>query len=873
MKLMILDGNSIVNRAFFGVRPLTTRDGLNTNAVYGFLNILLKLMDEEKPDSLCVAFDLKGPTFRHKMYEGYKAKRHAMPEELAEQMPVLKQVLEAMNIPRLELEGYEADDIIGTVSRICEEAGADCLIVTGDKDSFQLIGPHSSVKHVRSRMGQTETITYDTARFQEEYGFEPPKMVDLKALMGDASDNIPGVAGIGEKTALDLIRRFGTVAEIYRDPESMDVKPGVRKKLEEGRDMAELSYTLALIDRQAPVDFSVDCCPVAAPDNDRLIELFDRLEFTKLTERLGLMRTEKAPEAAPVQYEIREITDQKGLEGLIEEAAGWPFACVACSDGTDELVLAHEGIVLHMSRESWSGDWNEALKALFAADIKKAGHDIKDIMRGLLDAGAGTDGWVYDSALAAYLLDPTGSGYELEKLTERWCGYSLPGTDKTRQMSLLDEGDRREKLAAEACAVEALKAVFDPMLSEQRLESLLNDIELPLCPVLAEMERTGFLADRQALGEFSRWLARGIDELQKNIYEQAGEEFNINSPKQLGTVLFEKLMLPPPKKTKTGYSTNIEVLEKLKSKHPIIPMIMEYRELTKLRSTYAEGLVKYIDPDGRIRTSFQMTVTATGRLSSTDPNLQNIPIRRELGGEIRRMFTAAPGNLLVDADYSQVELRLLAHMSGDEHMREAFINGEDIHRTTAARVFGVPFEEVTPLQRSRAKAVNFGIVYGISQFSLSQDIGVSVAEARRYMDSYFEKYSGVRDYMKNVVETAKKDGYVCTLYGRRRALPELKSSNFNTRSFGERVALNMPIQGTAADIMKIAMIRVHRRLKAEGLRAKLILQVHDELIAECPEEEAEAVMAVLKEEMEAAAQLSIPLTAEAKCGKNWHEAK
>lgn len=848
-KLMILDGNSVVNRAFYGVRPLNAPDGTPTNAVYGFLAILQKLFEGEAPDSLCVAFDLPAPTFRHEMYEGYKAQRKPMPEELAVQMPLLKETLDAMHIRRLEAAGWEADDVLGAVSAICEKSGWACEIVTGDKDSFQLITETTSVLHVKSRMGQTETILYDRARFEEEYGFAPPLMVDLKALMGDASDNIPGVPGIGEKTALDLVRRYGRVADIYAGLDGLDIKDSVRKKLAAGRESAEMSYTLATISREAPVELKPEDASWSRDFGPELYAVLDRLGFRRFIEKWGLA---PAPEAVQ-ETESRAMPELSALTAQEAEArirAAETLGLALPGDDLDSLSLCDGEAIFTLNWGELGEDYNRLLRLVFSPEVKKSAHGVKDLMGLALAEGLGTEGFVFDTELAAYVLDPTESGYDLGKLTKRYLGAELP----------------------EARAALELMAPMRAKLAENGAEKLYFDIELPLCQVLAEMERAGFLVDRKALADFGESLTAGIDALQRGIWELAGHEFNINSPKQLGEVLFDELMLPAGKKTKTGWSTNADILEKLIGKHPIIGDILEYRMLTKLKSTYADGLLKVISADGRIHTNFRMTVTATGRLSSTEPNLQNIPVRRELGAQIRRMFVAAPGCVLVDADYSQIELRLLAHISGDETMQNAFKSGEDIHAVTASQVFGLPLAEVTPAQRSSAKAVNFGIVYGISAFSLAQDIKVSPAEARAYIDAYMQKYHGVREYMDRVIAEAKERGYVETLFGRRRPVPELKASNFNTRSFGERVARNMPIQGTAADIIKLAMVNVRRRLRAEGMEARLILQVHDELIAECPEREAERVAALLEEEMERAVTLSVPLTAEAHSGHSWAEA-
>jgi len=852
MKLMILDGNSIVNRTYYGIRMLNSPDGTPTNAVYGFLTVLRRLLDEEKPELLCVAFDLKAPTFRHLQYGDYKAQRKPMPEDLAVQIPILKELLDAVGIRRLELEGFEADDIIGTVSRLCNESARECVIVTGDKDSFQLITESTRVKHVRSRMGKTETVDYTPGVFFEEYGFEPKKIVDLKALMGDASDNITGVRGIGEKTAMELVKTYGTVENIYAGLPSLDIKDSVRNKLAEGEKDARLSYMLATIDTNAPIDFDFGSCTFSGVFNGGY-EIFRHLGFNSLIEKWGMSpaadaETSTVPAALPL-IEPGDAAELEKLAALIEKL---PFVSVLPVDGSLDALELCDGSRVYLLRWARLGEgYNAFLKMLFSQHIKKLSHNVKDFLGLILSEFPDCGGFVFDTALAAYLLDPTESGYELPRISAKYLGD--------------------EKRGAEA--VFALYPALTERLRAENMLELLGNIEMPLCEVLADMERAGFAVDRQALTDFGKTLSVGIDALQREIWTLAGGEFNINSPKQLGELLFEKLMLPSGKKTKTGWSTNADVLEKLRGKHEIVDKILEFRQLSKLKSTYTDGLVKVIGKDGRIHTSFQMTVTATGRLSSTEPNLQNIPVRTELGAGLRKMFVASRGNVLVDADYSQIELRLLAHISGDETMRKAFLDGEDIHTVTASQVFGVPLEKVTKLQRSRAKAVNFGIVYGISAFSLAQDIGVYQNEAREYIDTYLEKYSGVREYMKDIIKKAKEDGYVTTLFGRRRPLPELKSANYNIRSFGERVALNTPIQGTAADIIKLAMVNVHRRLKTEGLEAKLILQIHDELIVECPEREAETVRKLLKEEMEKAVSYSVPLTADANVGKSWSDAK
>ena len=878
MKLMVLDGNSIINRSFYGIRPLTTRDGLYTHAVYGFLTTLQRLLDEEKPEGLCVTFDRREPTFRHEADADYKATRHAMPEELAVQMPVLKQVLDAMDIPRYELVGFEADDLIGTISRRCEAAGWDCIIVTGDKDSLQLVTEHTKVKLVSTRMGQTTTKDMTPGTFREQYGFDPIHMIDLKALMGDTSDNIPGVPGVGEKTAMALVQRYGSIDEIYRLLPDIKAKPAAIRKLQAGEDAARHSYWLATIVTDAPLAFD-PAENVRRPFRPELYDLLLKLEFQKLIDRYGLRpaaQTEEKPDCTATAEEL--LTAAQAEEFL----ALWRAAdCVAVYALPDLSALAVECEAADGSRaaelyaDRYEGDWQALLTALFSGDIKKAAHNVKDLMAALLAQGLPIEGFVFDTALAAYLLDATAGSYDLQRLFVAYYNEELPRPVHLEPDAFSMLGDRAAAAAAllsYTAAVAALRETLAPKLRELELEPLYYDVELPLCAVLARMEQRGFLIDRTALAQFGETLQTSITQLEQQIYAAAGAPFNINSPKQLGKVLFEDMQLPHGKKTKTGWSTNADVLDKLRGV-PIVADVLQYRQYAKLKSTYADGLLKAVSPDGRIRTSFQMTVTATGRLSSTEPNLQNIPTRTELGSQMRRMFVAAPGNVLVDADYSQIELRLLAHISGDEAMCRAFRSGEDFHTLTAARVFHVEPQDVTPEMRRRAKAVNFGVVYGISPFSLSQDIGVTVAEAKEYMERYFQTYTGVRAYMDRIVEQARADGYVETLMHRRRALPELKSSNHNLRAFGERVALNMPIQGTAADLMKLAMVRVERRLADEGLAAQLIMQVHDELIVECPEDEAARVQALLEEEMSGVMTLAVPLPAEAHCGKNWLTAK
>lgn len=842
MKLLILDGNSVINRAYFGVKPLTTRDGLYTHAIFGFLNILERMEREEQPEAVCVAFDLHGPTFRHLKYDGYKATRHGMPEELAQQMPVMKQVLTAMNIPIYECQGWEADDVIGTVGRICGNHDWECVVVTGDRDSLQLIDAHVHVKLVISRPGQTTATLYDEAKFREEYGFEPKKLIDLKALMGDSSDNIPGVAGVGPKTATELLLKFGSLDGVYENLADTSIRPKLREKLEKGKESAYLSYDLATIRPEAPIDFEPRDAIIQPPNRLELYNLFVRLEFVRLIDKYGLRGAEQeAPKPEKKGKSLPRVSEPP--------AEGTACAVYLAADGS--LGLAWEtGVCVLTPMEI-----QMAQSALLGQDL--ICHDMKTTMHRLDEMGLRFGDFCFDTALAAYDLNPSQSDYPVSKLATNFLGNTVDDSD-----------------AADCAeALWNLRPVLQEELERHGMENLYQQIELPLCPVLYRMERAGVAIDREQLEQFGAMLAERISDCEELIFSYSDGPFNINSTKQLGELLFDKLGLPPVKKTKTGYSTNAEVLEKLKNKHPIIPAIMDYRVLTKLKSTYADGLIKVIGDDGRIRTTFQNLVTATGRLSSTEPNLQNIPIRTDLGAEIRKMFIPKPGCVLVDADYSQIELRVLAHIAHDSAMQGAFASGMDIHTVTASQVFGVPQEAVTPLQRRHAKAVNFGIVYGISEFSLAEDIGVSRYEAKAYIEHYLDNFQGVRAYMKQVVLDAKERGYTETLYGRKRYIPELKSSNFNVRQGAERIALNTPIQGTAADLIKLAMIRVDRALAERFPEARLLLQVHDELIVECPEALAPQVAALVSQEMEGITQLDVPLIAEAKWGKSWYEAK
>ncbi|MBR6574507.1 MAG: DNA polymerase I [Clostridia bacterium] len=876
MHLMVIDGNSLVNRAFYGVRPLTAADGTPTNAVYGFLNMLFKLREDYAPDEICVCFDLKAKTFRHKAYEGYKAQRKPMPEELAAQMPLVKEALDGLGIRRMEVEGFEADDLLGTLSHLCSQQGGNTTIVTGDRDSLQYITGTSRVALVTTRMGQTSTELYDEVKFAEKYcGLTPEKIVDLKAIMGDSSDNIPGVKGIGEKGALDLICRFGSLQGVYDNLEEGEMTPSTRKKLTESRDMAFLSFDLAKGVVDAPVTAQPGELAPTGGDPAALYTLLSRLELRTLIKRLGLTPPADAPAqtadfaAKPAKIlrntaEMAEILPKLPGNALLVSADRTLCAAVLV-DGTPVVLAADE-----VGEEA-------AARFLEAALAKPAVmHGAKALLTQLYKEGKSPADPAFDTKLGAYLLDVNRGGYDLVSAARQTLGFeAMPpiydGEDARNLLGVSEEA--LEALSQHVQLIVAMKTEQEKALEKEGMGKLYREMELPLLPVLARMQAAGICADKGRLLDFGLQLEGRIKELESRVHELAGRQFNIGSPKQLGTVLFEELGLKAGKKTRTGWSTDAETLEKLKHDHDIIPAVLDWRKVTKLKSTYVEGLTKTVEADGRIRSTFHQTVTATGRLSSADPNLQNLPVRREDGSEIRRCFTAVPGWVLVDADYSQIELRVLAHVADDKAMQEAFASGEDFHAVTASQVFHVPFSEVTPKLRSAAKAVNFGIVYGISAWSLADDIKVSVGEAQEYIDAYLARYTGVKAYMDRVKAEAEKNGFVTTLYGRKRAIPELKASNFNLRSFGQRAAMNTPIQGAAADIIKLAMVRVDNRLRQEGLAARLILQVHDELIIEAPEAERERVTLLLKEEMEAAADLKVRLLADVNWGHNWYDAK
>ncbi len=852
MKLLALDGNSIINRAFYGIRPLTTKDGQPTNAIHGFMSMMLKMLEDVEPDCVAVAFDLKAPTFRHKAYEGYKAKRKGMPEELFLQMQPLKDLLSSLGYKLLTAEGFEADDILGTLAARCRETGNTCVIATGDRDSFQLIGNGVTVRMLSTKGGHPEAVTYDENTIMETYGVTPKQLIDIKAIQGDTSDNIPGVPGIGEKGAGELIKKFGSLDEVYKNIDDPSIKAGMRNKLIEGKDSAYLSRELGRIVFNAPVDLDIEAYKPTEADVTAARTMLIRLEMFKMMERLGLADKKEAAaakkEAANTESQKVFLDPENWLEELKKDKDVYFIFdenCVAYSGNNSVVVLSDsEDIELFIKEILENGD------------ISKHTFDVKALYKQY----PATKNVKMDAMLAAYLLDPE-KNYGLDELLATYVS-EVPNAP----MPML-------KTAARAERIPALCRALLNKIEENKQESLLYDIELPLAEVLADMEIMGVAVDRKGIEAFGVMLTERISELEKGIYASVGYEFNLNSPKQLGEALFDKIGLKGGKRTKTGWSTNAEVLESLRGQHEAVDGILEYRTLSKLNSTYCAGLLKTIAEDGRIHSSFNQTETRTGRISSTEPNLQNIPVRTELGSQMRKFFTAAEGKVLIDCDYSQIELRVLAHCAKDQRMIDGFSSGEDIHRITASQVFGVPLDEVTSTMRSHAKAVNFGIVYGIGAYSLAKDIGVSNAEASAYIKGYLNTYAGVDSYMKELINSAKEKLYAETIFGRRRYLHELGSSNYMMRAFGERVARNMPIQGTAADIIKIAMVKVFARLRKENMETRLILQVHDELILEAPENEAEKALSILKEEMENAASLSVKLEVDGKIGKTWYDAK
>lgn len=848
MKLLVLDGNSIVNRAFYGIKTLSTKDGKFTNGIFGFLNILFSLRETYKPEGVAIAFDVHAPTFRHEMYKEYKGNRKGMPEELAQQMPVLKDLLRALGYKLIECPGWEADDIIGTLAHNCND-GDFCYIATGDRDSLQLVNEKTNVLLAAPRGGKTETVVYDVEKIIEDKGVEPLKLIEVKALMGDTSDNIPGVQGIGEKTATDLIKKYGSIDYIYDNFEELELTPSVRNKLSAGKEMAIISRTLGTISKEAPVETDYNLYIPGKMDEQKTKAILTDLEMQKFIDKLGLRDTVIINSDASSVKIGYENTD---TEKIIENAKNNGELYFLCNDD-------YSVVYVNSGKNVSDVPFADIVCLLEDESIRKYTFDIKSLYAYCIKNNITVRNIAFDILLAGYLLNPNSSEYSVSVLAESY--------------RIAVEIETDDSLIRDTAAMRELCNKLNENIIENGEDKLLHEIEIPLAEVLSAMEIDGFKVDFSGIHEYGINLEAKINELIAIIYNYSGEEFNLNSPKQLGVVLFEKLGLPVKKKTKTGYSTNAEVLESLYDEHPIIPAILEYRTIQKLKSTYCDGLLKVVGADGRIHSTFQQTETRTGRLSSTEPNLQNIPVRQELGRELRKFFISDNGNVLIDADYSQIELRVLADLADDENMIEAFNNDDDIHSITASQVFNMPLSMVTPLMRSRAKAVNFGIVYGIGAFSLSKDIKVSVYEAKKYIENYLNHYSGVSRYMENVVVDAKNNGYVTTLFNRRRYLPELASSNAIQRSFGERVARNMPIQGTAADIIKIAMVKVFNRLRSEKMKSRLIMQVHDELIIEAPENECEKAMLILKEEMENAVKMKVRLSVDAHIGKTWYDAK
>ena len=908
-KLVLIDGNSIMNRAFYGImgsKTLTTKDGKYTNAIYGFLAILFKLLEDEKPEYIAVSFDLKAPTARHKLYDGYKANRKGMPNELAEQMPIIKEVLKAMNIDIVEKEGYEGDDIIGTLSKYGEEKGLEVIILSGDRDTFQLATDKVKIHIPRTKAGKTETEIYDRNKVKEVYGIEPKQLIEVKGLQGDTSDNIPGVPGIGEKTALSLIQKYETIDNLYKKLEAGedDLKGKQKEKIEENKDLAYLSRTLGEINTKVPINDTLEELKTEEWDKPKVLEIFKELNFKRYIDRFNLLEESKNGNIENEHKEIEELykVEKKSIQdikNILIEQKEMIFYIDTDKDENQEKIIKEKitgiGIFNPKSNESYYINLNnnediQNLKDIFEnKEILKIGIDIGKIYILLKQEQINLKGIKFDCSIAAYILNPTNNKLKIENLAEQYLEIDVneeiqnKANQKQEQINLFDqlssenqeENKSNEKKATYySYIIYKLQEVMTKQLEEINAIQLFNNIDMPTLEVLADMQWNGMYADENELNKFGDKLKEQLETKTKIIYEMAGEEFNINSTKQLGEILFEKMKLPVIKKTKSGYSTDVDVLEKLKSEDPIISEILEYRQLMKLNSTYVEGLKPYINPKtGRIHSFFHQTITATGRISSTEPNLQNIPTRFELGKQVRKIFKPEKGKVYIDADYSQIELRVLSHMSEDKHMVQAFKEGQDIHKQAASKVFKTPIEEVTKEQRSNAKAVNFGIVYGISDFGLGEQLGISRKQAKKYIDEYLTEYEGIKKFMDNVIEKAKEQGYVETLFNRRRYIPELKSNNYMVRQFGNRAAMNTPIQGTAADIMKIAMINVHKELLEKNLKSKIVLQVHDEMMIEAPIEEAEEVKKIVKEQMENAVTLKVPLIADVSEAENWYECK
>lgn len=879
-KIVLIDGHSILNRAFYGIPDLTNSEGLHTNAVYGFLNIMFKILDEEKADYLAVAFDLKAPTFRHKMYEAYKGTRKPMPEELHQQVPVMKEMLTAMGVPLMMLEGYEADDLLGTVSRAMEEKGLTVSIISGDRDLLQLASENTCVRIPKTKRTGTEIEDYHTQEVIDKYQVTPVQIIDLKALMGDASDNIPGIPGVGEKTAAKIVAEYGSIENAYAHVE--EIKPNkARESLRDHYDLAQMSKKLAAINRYSPFELELESARIGNLYTPQALELCKRLEFKNMLSRFACSSGEPAAVEsfrvitelgeADTFFQQAENAEAVGIQ--VDEAEGC-MRGIAVAWGEDETAyLPVQGFV---TQAYLNGKLRELMQKVPVSCFLNLKQQLSYMETEEKDVPGGAE-MPFDGVIGAYLVNPLKNDYTYDDIAREFTGKNYPAREELLGKKTVSAAGQEEAAQRLACyqartALETRTPILEK-LRETGMEKLFREVEMPLVFTLHDMEKEGILVKAEELKEYGEKLGEQILRLEQEIYELAGETFNINSPKQLGILLFEKLKMPYGKKTKTGYSTAAEVLEKLAPEYPLVEKILEYRQLAKLKSTYADGLAVFIGPDGRIHSKFNQTITATGRISSTDPNLQNIPVRTELGRQLRKVFIPREGSVFLDADYSQIELRVLAHVSGDQQLIRAYREAQDIHAITASQVFHVPLDEVTPLERRNAKAVNFGIVYGISSFGLSQDLSITRKEAQEYIEQYFQTYPGIKNFLDGAVHDAKEKGYAVTLFGRRRPVPELKSSNFMQRSFGERVAMNSPIQGTAADIIKIAMVRVSRRLKAEGLESKLVLQVHDELLIETKESEVEQVKEILKEEMMGAAGLAVPLEIDMHTGASWYDAK
>ena len=898
-KLLLIDGNSIMNRAFYGImgsKMLTTKDGKYTNAVYGFLAIMFKIMDDLNPDYMAVSFDLKAPTARHKMFSEYKANRHGMPDELKEQMPMIKEVLRAMNIDIVEKEGYEGDDILGTLAKYGENQGLDVVILSGDRDTFQLATNKVTIRIPRTKGGKTETEDYDRKKVIEEYGLEPKALIDVKGLQGDTSDNIPGVPGIGPKTAISLIQKYGTVENLYEKIEKGEdnLKGKQKENIVSNKEMAFLSKKLGEIDVNVPLEDDLETLKVEEWDKKRVLEIFQNLNFKRYIERFNLDNIGEAQEQKQEQINVKinnQISEEEVLKRIHQDKLCIYYIGTKQSQDEEKILkLDIDSISIYDTEKDETfyikQPKTEFLREIFEnKEIEKIGFEMNYTYILLKQLGITIMNTKFDISVAAYILDPTEGKYPIEKIIEYYLDVnterylkSIGVEEQSNQITLFDLQEEKDinmyKYAFFAKAVFETSKVLKQKLKETEQLDLFEKIDMPTIEVLGDMQANGMYVEGPELEAFGIKLQDGITFLTQEIYNLAGEEFNIKSPKQLGELLFEKLKLPVIKKTKSGYSTDVDVLEKLRTEHPIIEKILEYRQLTKLNSTYVEGLKPYINPKTkRIHSFFHQTITATGRISSTEPNLQNIPTRIEFGKQLRKVFKPEEGKVYIDADYSQIELRVLAHLSEDEHMIEAFKNGEDIHKQAASKVFGIPVEEVTKEQRSSAKAVNFGIVYGISEFGLGEQLGIGRKKAKEYIEQYLTEYAGVRRFMQDSIQKAKETGYSVTMFGRRREIKELKSNNYMVRQFGERAAMNTPVQGTAADIMKIAMIKVYNELKSRNLKTKIVLQVHDEMMLEAPMEEKEEVKILLKECMESAATLKVPLIAEISEANNWYDCK